>query len=281
MNAVTYALNEVRHRIPPQILKLLFNRNRVNQVIFTGMEQDIPVSIQGELRRAVIDSWILPMVNCAGAVTDEIPLIGLPFSQPLPHQRIYHIPKTMTNGRSITSAYAIVFGRVGASALNPLANMGTGGLGSCGVSPVTLAARSAAYSFAPIPNTQTADVTIIAENTVLVEGWTPIPGEHYLRVMLGHDEELSSIQPRSWPVFAELVVAAAKAYIYNNYYIELGAGELVAGMQLGQIKDIIDQYQDASETMDDIFKNKWGKVAHLNDPGRKRRHLALTMGGKP
>lgn len=281
MNAVTFALNEVRHRIPPQVLKLLFNRNRINQVVFSGMEQDIPVSVQGELRRAVIDSWILPMINCAGAVTDEIPLWNLPSQSPLPHQRIYHIPKTMTNGRSITSVYALVFGRSGAAALNPFGTMGTSGLGHCGTSPLTQATRQVASSFLPIPNTQTSDVTLIAENTVLVEGWTALPGEYYLRVMLGHDEELTSITNRSWPIFAELVTAATKAFIYNNYYIELGAGELVAGIQLGQVKDIIDNYADAVDTLDDIFKNKWGKLAHLNDPGRKRRHLSLTMGGRP
>lgn len=280
MNAITYALNEVRHRIPPQILRLLFNRSRINNVIFTGMEQDIPIAVQGELRRQVIDSRILPMINCKGAITDEISLAGVPFTTPLPHQRIYQIPKSMTNGRSITSVSALIFGRMGSTALNPYGNYNGTGV-SCGNSPVMSAAKSAMASFAPINTVQNADVTLIGENVVLVEGWMPLPGDLFLRVMLGHDEELSNINPRSWPVFADLVTYAAKAFIFNNYYIELGAGELVGGMQLGQVKDIVDEYRDAEQTLSDIYTTKWGKVAHMNDPGRKRRSLGMTMGGKP
>lgn len=280
MNAVTYALNEVRQRIPPQILRLIFNRSRINNVVFSDMSRDLPIAVSGELRRQVIDNWILPMINCAGAVTDEIPLAGLGFEEPVPHQRIYHIPKAMTNGRSITSVYAVIWGRTGSNAFNPIPAYGNAGLGSCGVSAVTMAARSAASSFAPIPVTQTSDVTLIGENTFLVEGWQPIPGEFFAKVMLGHDENLSTINPRSWPVFAEMVVAATKYFIYNNYYIELGAGELVSGMQLGQIKEIIDEYRDANTILDEIFKTKWGKVAHMNDTGRRRTHLRMLMGGR-
>ena len=280
MNAITFALNEVRQRIPPEILKLVFNKSRINNVIYTGMSRDLPVAVSGEIRRAVIDTWVLPLINCAGAVTDDIPLAGLGFEEPLPHQRIYHIPKSMTNGRSITSVYAVVWGRNGSSALNPYATYGNNALGGCGVSAVTMASRQVANSFAPIGITQTSDVPLIGENTFLVEGWQPIPGEHYAKVMLGHDEELSMIHPRSYPVFAALVVAATKAFIYNNYYIELGAGELVSGMQLGQIKEIVDGYRDAETIVDEIYRLQWGKVAHLGDPGRKQRHLAMLLGGK-
>lgn len=281
MNAIGYALNEVRQRIPPEILKLVFNRSRINNVVYSAMSRDLPVAVSGEIRRQVIDSWVLPMIDCKGAVVDDIPLMGLGFEEPVPHQRIYHIPKSLTNGRSITSVYAVIWGRNGASSLNPYASYGNNVLGGCGVSAVTMATRQVANSFAPIGLTQTTDVTLIGENTFLVEGWQPIPGEHYAKVMLGHDEELSLIKPRSYPVFASLVVAATKAFIYNNYYIELGAGELVSGMQLGQIKEIVDGYREAETILDDIYKNQWGKVAHLGDPGRKQRHLAMTLGGQP
>lgn len=278
MNAIQFALNEVRHSIPPQVLKLVFDARRMSGVQYFGNEPQLPTALTAQIRSKVIDARVMPMINCIGATQAEIPLNSLPAEFIDRFRYMYRIPKELTQGRSIVSVSGISYGThsmyagIGNSIASPISPA------QCGVSAVSMAQRQLIASHAPIPVSQTANVTLIGENVVLVEDFTPVPTTFFLRCMLSHDEELTRINPASYPDFAEMVVYAVKAFIYNNYYIELGAGELVGGMQLGQVKDIVDGYADANELLITFFKERWGKVSYVNDDGRYRRAVRKTLG---
>lgn len=278
MNAIQYALNEVRHSIPPQVLKLVFDAKRISGAVYFGNEPQLPTALEAEIRGKVIDSRVMPMINCIGATQVEIPLHMLPAETIDRSKYLYRIPKEYTQGRSIVSVSGLTYGTTatwlghGTTAPTPLGTTG------CGVSALTNVQQQIISAVSPIPIVQTANVTLIGENVVLVEDFTPLPTGFFLRCNLSHDEELSRINPSTYPDFAEMVTYAVKAYIYNNFYIELGAGALVAGIQLGQIKDIVDSYADAGELLTTYFKERWRKISFVNDDGRYRRAVRSTLG---
>jgi hypothetical protein len=90
---------------------------------------------------------------------------------------------------------------------------------------------------------------------------------------------MSHIQPRSYKAFCKLVEYAVKAFIYNEYIIEVDMGELRGGHNLGKFKDIIEGYSDAEELYSTYLTEKWQKIAFQNDRESLTRFLKLTVGG--
>jgi hypothetical protein len=67
--------------------------------------------------------------------------------------------------------------------------------------------------------------------------------------------------------------------IYNTYTVQLDIGELRGGQNLGKIKEIIDSYADAEQNYEDYLKEKWAKIAIMNDGERWLRALRMQIGG--
>ena len=131
----------------------------------------------------------------------------------------------------------------------------------------------------PIPQVSTANVRLIATNTILISDVVPRTGDLFLRCMLTGDAELTFITPPFYDLFAEFVVLATKAYIYRKLNISLDLGQLVAGQSLGRIREVVDSYSDAEQSYKDFRKEKLGKLLFLNDPDRMRRTTQYLVGG--
>lgn len=281
MDAVTKALSEIRFRIPSQILRLVFTPNGERFM-------DAPGAVEYAIRSKVIDARVRVDVDLVGAAEMDIPLQDQwqeytenpNVEQYDRFSYIYRVPKQVTGGRQITSALAYSYGYnasmgIGAyQAPNPYQTSG------CGNSAVLDAATQVSMAMTPISINQTAFCSIIGENVVLIEGYIPLPRTSFLRCLLTHDSEFSTIVPQAYGRFADLCVLATQAYIYNEYYIRLGQGFLYGGQELPQIKELVDSYRESDQIYRETIATTWRKVSHLQDPQRKHRLIKMLVGGK-
>lgn len=262
MSPVAYALSEIRHRIPLEMLSLVFKPQ------YRQWTQK-HASMESIIRDKVIESRIRPACNAVGAMMVEISLQGAEQEVISPNVSIFRIPKALTQGRVITSALAVSYGQ--RQQIMPY-NQG---------SQLVNAANAMMNSNSPIQVSQTASLTIIGENVVMVEDYLPIGDRLTLRCLLEHDGEFSNIKPQSAIEFSELCVLATKAFIYNSYIFELGNGALSGGQDLDVVKDVMDNYRDADELYLTYLRETWHRVSHMNDPRRVQRSLRALVGGNP
>lgn len=263
MNLISKAIQEVHFNIPIQILERTFQDPRLHQ-------RGIPVSVDARIRSEVIDKRVRVDCNLHGGLQATIPLASLQPEQLDPFSAIYRIPKSMTQGRTISSALSVSFGQ---NTRYPGAHQFLNR-----TSPLDSAVSQVLDSALPVPVVSTAYVQLIGENTIFIEGELTLPRDIYLRCVLTYDEEFSNIKPGSYLAFCQLVVLATKAYIYQHHQIPMDMGYLHGGMTLGTFKEIVDSYADANELYYIHLNEVWRKVAVMNDEQTFRRSLKLLVG---
>lgn len=264
MTPISKAIEEVHFNVPRDILDRTFLDPRL-------IQRGVPVSVDTKIRSEVIEKRVLVDCNIYGAMQVAIPLAGLIPELLDPFSAIYRIPKSLTQGRSITSTLSVSFGQ---NTRMPGSNSFLNNS-----SPLITATNQILDSAMPIPTVSTAYVQLIGENTILIEGEITLPRDIYLRCMLSHDSEMTNIKPASYLTFSRLVVFAVKDHIYRNIQIPMDMGYLHSGMQLGTFKEIVDSYADASELYYTHLEEVWRKTSLMNDEISWRRHLKTLVGG--
>lgn len=265
MNPISKALTEVQFRIPKEVLHTVFVK-RIERW------RDTPKSVDEQIMALVLRPRVIIDCNLVGGREIWICLDGLRTGGDELYQSVYRIPKNRTNGASILSVLNVSFA-------DP-SRISAAGVAANGQNNMMLQGGQAVMdAMGMIPQTSTARISLIGENVVLIEDVMTMPANAYLRCLVANDEEMSNIQLRSYHHFAKLVEYAVKSYIYNNYVVDLDVGELRGGQQLGRIKEIIDSYADAEQNYQDYLRDKWTKVAYMNDRERYTRTLRLMIGG--
>ena len=265
MNAISKALDEIKFSINRELLDLVFIKR------IKDWKNPI-LSLDECIMSTVIRPRVLVDCNLVGGLEIFVPLETVHYTRTNDYTCIYNIPKTLTQGRSIISALNVTYSdptRVSSYGVN--ASQNNSAMLQLGAAVVDAAGQ--------LPITSTALVQLIGENVVMVRDSLIMPANAYLRCVIENGSNLNHIQLKSYHAFAELVVHAVKAYIYNEYIVRLDIGELYAGQNLGRIKEIIESYADANEMYKTYLKESWTKVALMNDRESWTRHLRLIMGG--
>jgi hypothetical protein len=276
MNVIQKATDDIKYRIPIQILEKAFVTR-----LFGSWKPANRTSLDDMILNNVIRARVLVDCNLIGGMEAIVPLQNLPQEKPTEYMTVIHIPKTRTQGKSINSVLHVSFLSAGAAASWTGSNA-VGSVGSYASSESTalMAATSGMLSaFDKIPVTSTSRAELIAENTILIRDSVSISGNSFLRCVLANDDNLSGIQVRSYSYFCNLVEYAVKSYIYNTLIISMDQGELQGGAQLGIFKEIIQGYADAEMNYRDYLKNVWEAVALMNDDAQYSRYIKLIIGG--
>jgi hypothetical protein len=265
MNPIQKSLSEIKYRIPPEVLNTVFVKRLERW-------RDTPKSIDEQIMSLVIRPRVLTDCNLVGGREIWILLDGCRIGGDDVYQSVFRIPKERTNGASIMSVLNISFA-------DP-SRISAAGIAANGQNNMMLQAGQAVMdAMGMIPQTSTARIELIGENVVLVRDVMTMPANAYLRCLVANDENMNNIQLRSYHHFAKLVEYAVKSYIYNFYIVDLDVGELRGGQTLGVIKTLIDGYADAEENYQTYLREKWAKVAFMNDNERFNRNLRLILGG--
>ena len=265
MNLIQKALDECRFNIPREVMELAF--------LQTGSyDRRIPISLDTRIREKVIDQRVIPDCNLVGGSQVLIPLQGIdPEYVDAPFSAVYRIPKSLTQGRTITTALSVSYG----DALT----MGGQYVGPEQWNPMLDAGNQMLRASSPVPPVSTAQLELIGENTIFLRDTVSIPSILYLRCIVENAQEMNNIKPASYHAFCKLVVLGVKAFIYNELNIKLDLGQLQGGMNVGRIREVVDSYSDSNELYETHLSEVWRKTAFLNDPETHRRHTRMIVGG--
>jgi hypothetical protein len=287
MNAIQYLLNRIKQEIPPQIIERVF----APQVI-RSVRQAAPAygfqfanSIDAQLIDKIIEGRLRPDLDYAGGTSVDISLDGLahqeldsPFAYEGRFNVIYQIPKSRTNGLEITAVHAFIYGinsQVGSTSYSG----GQWPYTTANSTIIQQGMQGMLNAVSPIPISQSANTTIIGPNTILITDWTPLVRNGYMSVLLGYDSQFATIPSKYYHALSKLAILATKAWIYNNYLLEMGEQELFYGMTLDRFTSIIERYEDANDLYAEYLATQWKAMALLADPKSAMKHYRMLIAG--
>ena len=267
-NPIDRAIYEIKFAIPIEILREVFTP-------VTYSWSPASISVEEQILNKVIKPKVFIDANLVGGSEVIIPTHALPRQSSDEYTTVFHIPKSLTQGRSILAVLSISY--MDSATLAAYAQ--TAIYQPCSVTPLGQAAENLFNSANTVVMPSTARVELVAENTVMVRDTLRVQATGFLRCLLAYDEQMSQIQVGSILDFTELAVLGTKAYIYNAYRIRLDEGKLKGGFELGAFREIVESYSDAREQYNEYLRDTWRKVAHMNDRESYERLIRMQIGG--
>lgn len=265
-SAIEKSIMEVKFIIPEEILDLVFMKKDYAY-------RDRPTNLDREIIRKVIAPRVIVDCNLGGGQDVIVPLMDMHRELTDEYMVVFRIPKEFTDNRSIMSVMSVMY-------LNPyLATGAISGQNVNGWSQTMSASQAVLDAMSPIPNFSSSEVSIVGENSIAIRDARILPQQSFARCIVSYDDYMSNITPRSYIAFAKMVELAVKSYIWKNRVIKMDRAEMTAGVSLGSIKDVIDEYRDAEQMYQDYRKDVMRKVLKMNDDVQKRRLIVSLVGG--
>lgn len=172
---------------------------------------------------------------------------------------LYRIPVEEREGCAIVEVHNLTF-RGNYAGYVPNANGWAGGVNIATLGQSVLHSHTFADS-PPRPN-----ITLLSGDLVRLS-----PSQHSLitwvmSCRIAYDLEFTNLNTSAIDTFADLCVAATKAYIYNKLVIKLGKAFVQGGYEIGEFKAIVDSYSDAITRYRELLTDFAG--ASVLDPSR-------------
>ena len=268
LNPIDRAIFEIKFAIPREILTEVFKP-------LTFSWTPASVNLDEQILNKVIRPKVFVDANIVGGSEVIIPTHSLPRDASDEYTTIFHIPKNLTQGRSILAVLSISY--MDAATLS--AYNRTAIYDPCSITSNGQAAEALFNSANTIIMPSTARVELVAENTVMVRDTARVQATGFLRCLLAYDASMSQIQIGSILDFTELAVLGTKAYIYNAYKVPLDEGKVKGGFELGSFREIVESYSDAREQYNEYLRTIWRKVAYMNDRESYERLIRAQVGG--
>lgn len=268
MNPMQYALNEIRQRIPVQLLQQGFPS------LGTGFDNTV-VSLDERIRSTVLETRVITDINLLGGTEANLPLSSATVDRVDDFTYVYRLDDRATQGRHVTQVFNLGYG--------PYGVFGSGAIGSTyGNNTINQMTQNINNASMGITLVSTSHLSLIGHNTFMVR-FPGVPANYiggdrtlWVRCRIADDGYLSSIRPNAYPVFADLCVLAVKAYLYNSLAISIDEGAIRTGQVLGVIREMLWNMQEA-ESLYQEARRKWQGVAVAQDPIQYRNFLSLQI----
>lgn len=254
-NPVDYAIARVMASdIDEYLLKLAFENPNANyQGNWYGQGNLTTVS-QG-IREQVIHRLVLPACNVNGGKTELLDLSGSTLTNLGNGCLQVNVPEAVTRGAKIISVTEVYMGSMN-SAVGQL-GLGINDSATCGQGSLTEMTQTMLGGLSgnrTMPVTYT-DCHMTGNNCFVIFGINGGAFSLTAKVILEYDEGMSSIHPRHYDNFAELVEWAVKSHIYRVCKRPTGEALYRCGVPLEDIRDDIMEYRDAWKEYKDYWKN--------------------------
>lgn len=276
MDAVSYCVSKVRQHIPRQLLDEAFKPQRYDPIRSVRRYDNVlSQSIDDLIRTKIVEGMVGLDLDQFGGTEDLLPIHmaeRIPYD---PWNVIFRFNKSDLGGRNIIKVHEISYGyNLG---------FGVGGYGEQTRTKdmLTSVARDVSRATVGVESTGSAYIELIGPNTILVNDINIISGYSTIRCTLGYSKIFNEIKPIYRKDLADLVVVAAKAYIYNTLVIDVDEGVIRSGKTIGAFKQILDKYEDAMQIYDEMLETSIRKMVILNDTEQYRRVMKLALGSKP
>lgn len=271
MNALIYAINEITHQIPHELLQAAFTIDDSPETVNLNTVDD-------KILRKLLRKRVLIDMNITGGIETIIPLNNVQPSFYEYFYTIYQIPPELTMNKEIVSALNIML--MPGSGVFGQGNLGGNSFGNIGYmneNPVMNVANRIGSAASPSGVLSNAHLEIVGYNTILIYANFRVLTNFGLRVLLENDSNLNNIQPRSYKDVSMACVLACKAYIYNKLIIPVNSGYLASGQDLGMFKSILESYSEAEADYNTFLRERLGAVLFMNDTTRYNKYLSSMI----
>jgi hypothetical protein len=231
-------LDKVKERIPIEILNLCFLTKPNYNVL--------PITVEDQIRKKIIIEKVLRDCNLFGGIETYVD-ISLCRTEMVDTGNLIYVGFEPTGGRKIISALSVGFA----------------GIMTGSVAPTISSAVGNPYVMTDVR------IELVGENVIFLDGYV---GARYsvLKCILNRDDDFASIPQRAVPILGDMVVYATKAHIYVTLKIKLSSAEIVQGVDIGVIKEMVDEYADAYDLYQEIL-TRWRRISILADKPTKMR----------
>lgn len=268
MNPIQYALNDLRHKIPEEILRLAFSSNHVGGIPNRWQSNNQIQSIDAGLREKIIDGRVNVDCNLRGSLQIAVDLSTVRYDRLDNYVKVFRIPKDLTHNRSIVSIQTLHYYN------GSIVSRYSGSM-----DPVSAAVNDLYRAASSMPVVSTANCQLVGENVVMVSDSAEVNSASFvLLCTIENDGEMNDLNPGAYHVYAQMVEYATKSYIYNSLGLTIDQGYLSGGLELGRLREIVDGYSDANEMYMTLLTEKWGKVTFTNDRQRMSRFIGSFFG---
>jgi len=266
LNAVDYAINRVvaGSEISSYILKLAFENPNAN---YAGNWYNLvnQTTVEQGIREKIIYRMVLPACNMGGGKTEFVDLSGARVVD-LGNMCIeVNVPDSTTGNRKIVSVTEVYLGSMHSA--TGMLGMAMNENATCGQGTMTDMMQGlidGMTSNRQFPITYT-NIHMKGNNCFVLFG---VPAGTYqlsAKAVLEYDEALSSISPRHYEYFAELVELAVKAYIFKECRTPVAEAVKRSGIPLQEIKDDISEFRDAWTQYKEYLNTTWRKCMAYSD----------------
>ncbi len=275
-DTVSYAITRIKRAIPKALLDEAFLPQRYEPGRKTRMYGNVLAqSIDDQIKTKIIDGFLAVDLDNFAGVEDTLPLHLADRISYDTWNVTYRFDSRLIGNRTINKVHEVLYGMqsgYGAGNYGPLSPQGNK------MSHVMRDISRAAFG---APTTGTAYVELIGPNTILINDSNALSSFAYVRCTLSFDDTFSEIKPVYRNSFAEVAVAAAKAFVYNTLVIDVDEGVIRSGKTMGRFREILDSYSDSLQVYDDLMDTKMRKIMILNDTEEYRKVMKLALGAKP
>ena len=238
-NAMSHVMSYIYANIPSEILELAFNARDNMTTIDALIEMEVITGrvlmdtnlITGRRKNIPLrDDWKLTLENPNGWYT------GL-----ITDAAVYQIPPEAREHKAIIAVDRIVFStQVTAQGMNyPTVQGLEYGNTATGLMREVLNSRTMAQQpIIPVPHMLNSSMIKITPNI-----WTE---SLVLQCRIAFDEKFTNMDVNLIKPLREMALHAVRAYIYNKLVVKIDVNEMVNGVAIGRVKEIIDAYSDAN-----------------------------------
>jgi hypothetical protein len=268
-STLTYALSYVRQNIPEELLDLAFKPTKFNTTIEQRIISEIiegPIlldtNLVGGKRRDIFlqSNWIMELRRTQAFHITGIGVEGC----------YYLIPPEAREHRNLSSVIGIS-SFSGGSVSGSNIGMGQGGsYGNTanGMLSQMLNTRTMAQ-YAPMPQAT-------LEGTNIIRFYPEVPADGVaVSVMLEYDAEFLNMNTSAIMAMQKLCLCAVQRYIATRLRVPIDETEVVAGMEIGIIKELVVQYSEKAEQYHELLMKLKGAMTYDARAFEKMIYYAL------
>lgn len=268
MNPIQYALNDLRHKIPEEVLRLTFSSRPFGHVPNRWQSDMQLQSIDAGVRDKIIEGRVNIDCNLHGSLQIAVDLSSISYEMVDNSTKVFRIPREITQNRNIVSVQSLHY--YDSSIMSSYSGASD---------PIGSAINDLYRAATNMPIVSTANCQYLGENVVLVSDTSEVYSASFVLICtIENDSEMSDLNPGAYQIYSQLVEYATKAYIYMNLGLSLDQGFLSGGLELGRLREIVDSYADANELYMTLYTERWGKTAFTNDRQRMSRYISGMFG---
>ena len=261
-NPINYCLQRIKNEIPKEILNIAVVED--NSIFNNNITIDEKIITKAIKQYMLLD---LSIISTFSKNIDISKCIITPYTNPNnQYEYIIEIPDALIDGMEVISASYIIY-----NMLLPQMGMMTG-------NAMDSAMGSLLQSHSSMNMMTTNRLDVIGRNMVLVNtgnlNWTFM--NSVMEVGLAPNDNMSHVKKSAIIYFGELAVLAAKAWLYNELYIQVDQGYIKGGHSIDAIKSKIDDYSSAEND----YKEKregWEKISLMLDTAFYTKFIEMQL----